>query len=126
MLVSFLALGALFGILVWKAKTPAILLVNESKNNDSLVALENEWSLHTSIDSEDTSRVIEVTYDQKYGRTVQFYCMAVFENKKENRYKCLAPWIGKKEIERANINDFQTRVVLRSEAPVESFSKEVK
>lgn len=123
-IVSTIIVGIIFGILLWKFKPQAILFITDPKAIDSTIITENEWTPHTSVKPEDTTHLVEVTYDQKYGRRIQIYCMAVFENKKENRYKCIAPWLGKKEIERANINDFQTRIVLRSEIPTRTFISE--
>jgi hypothetical protein len=122
-IVSITILAVLFisGIFLWKLRPQTTLIVTNPQNKDSLIITENEWIPHTSINVTDTSHAIEVTYDQKYGRTVRIYCMAVFENKKENRYKCIAPWLGKKEIERSNINDFQTKIVLKSEIPTNTF-----
>lgn len=94
-------------------KPQAILIFTES-----VKIVPNDWKVHTSISPEDTSNIIEVTYDQKYGRTIHLYCMAVFENEKKNKYRCVAPWLGKKEIERSNVNDFQTRIIPKVQVPM--------
>lgn len=129
-LISVIIIGILSGILIWTGifiwnlKPKATIIVTKPEIKDTLTNAKNDWTPHTTINITDTNHVVEVTYDQKYGRTVQIYCMAVFENKKENRYKCIAPWLGKKEIERANINDFQTKIILKSEVPESVFMLE--
>jgi hypothetical protein len=94
---------------------PVFKAAPQNTSRDTIQIVPNDWQQHTS--AKDNEHIVEVTYTQKYGATITLYCMAVFENEKENKYRCIAPWLGTKEIERANANDFQTKIILSSEAP---------
>lgn len=84
-------------------------------SKDSIKIESNPWKEYSTIPPGDTINVIKVQYDQKYGRSVLLYCTAVFENTKENKYRCIAPWLDKQDIEKSNINDFKVTKVLRKE-----------
>lgn len=87
----------------------------------------NDWVVHSQIEEDDSAGVLRVSYDQKYGHTVVLYCRVVFENKKENKYRCVAPWTDKYEVERSNISNFVVeKTTLNSLSPDDRANVEVR
>jgi hypothetical protein len=73
----------------------------------------SDWTVVTSVKPEDTSHVLVVTYQEKYGleRTVQ--CKAVFENVKTAEYKCVSPELGSLLLQKSNLNSFSSKLMSR-------------
>jgi hypothetical protein len=81
-----------------------IVLLAIVKQISGQVDLSNDWKTVIAIASDDTTNVIKIGYDQKYGSHIEFYCKAMFRNDKTNQYKFIAPWMVGTEVERANID----------------------
>lgn len=62
---------------------------------------ENEWKI---VQQTDSTGMIRVEWDQKYGETKAIYCRVVFQN--ESQYKLVAPWINM-AIEKPNTNNIK-------------------
>jgi hypothetical protein len=60
---------------------------------------ENEWKV---VQQADSTEMIRVEWDQKYGETKTTYCRVIFQN--NSQYKLVAPWVTL-TIEKANLNN---------------------
>jgi hypothetical protein len=78
-----------------------VYIVNAPSNGPSkdVVIPENEWKV---VQQSDSSEMILVEWDQKYGDTKKQYCRLVFQN--GSQYKLVAPWVNML-IEKTNTNN---------------------
>jgi len=59
---------------------------------------ENEWVVVEALKLKDTSNILMVTYEICEGLIDSVFCRAVFVHKKLKKYRCVAPWLGNKEL----------------------------
>jgi len=84
---------------------------------DTAIVETNPWEPYLSIPVGDTESVYEVTWDQKYGSTKTYFCMAVFRNEHSKQYKLISPWLDGIIIEYQNTNDIKFNKVLKKDVP---------
>jgi len=75
--------------------------------------IKNDWVVLVSVKPEDTMKVIEVKYQEKYGLEKTAICKAVFENSKTGEYKCISPEIGSLILQKSNLNSFNSKIVFK-------------
>ena len=88
----------------------SINLVN-FKVQDDVKIEPNDWQAIQFIDSKDTSSVIKVVYQEKYGSEKTILCNVIFENIKTNEYKCTSPWSEKLVLQKSNLNSISYNIV---------------
>lgn len=82
------------------------------------VIQDNEWTPFMSV--KDTLSVLKVVYREKYGlgSLITVYCTAIFDNKKTNEYKCIAPWLPKLVLQKSNLVSFDPKVIQKKEMDI--------
>lgn len=114
--IGIVALGVIgIGYVIWDYNRPSIRLDNIEP--DSIVISPNPWQEYISIPAEDTGKVFEVTWDQKYGATRREFCRAIFKNDKSMQYKLVAPWITSIIIQLSNTNNIKIVKINKNEIP---------
>lgn len=100
--VGWLALFAIMGLTVWLTldhNTVSFGFFTHMPQEEAIP--ENEWKV---VQQADSTEMIQVEWDQKYGETKVIYCRVVFQN--GSQYKLVAPWITL-TIEKANMNNIK-------------------
>ena len=98
--LSWIALVFVLGLTIWVTldyNRFSLGLFNTTPKEEPIP--ENEWKV---IQQADSTGMIRVEWDQKYGETKAVYCKVVFQN--TSQYKLIAPWIDL-TIEKANTNN---------------------
>ena len=121
-IITVIEILIIIGLIIWSQNRGMLIGFFNNTPKEGVIP-ENDWKVLSAINADDTANVINVCYDQKYGNTVNLYCLVVFQNDKIGQIKFVAPWIDNAIVERSNMNDIKIKVVSKKGVPIKEISR---